>query len=50
MSVDGQDHRVRRTDAGESYRIGLAESPDGVHWIRRGNGFGKSGFGYAVLR
>jgi hypothetical protein len=74
-----------RTDPGQSYRLGYAESLDGIHWLRRddevgidrsatgwdsemleyshvfvskrgiylfynGNGFGQSGFGYAVLR
>ena len=74
-----------RTDPGQSYRLGYAESSDGIHWLRRdnevridrsatgwdsemleysyvsvskrgiylfynGNGFGQSGFGYAVLR
>jgi hypothetical protein len=74
-----------RTDPGQSYRLGYAESVDGIHWLRRddevgidrsatgwdsemleyshvfvskrgiylfynGNGFGQSGFGYAVLR
>jgi hypothetical protein len=73
-----------RTDKRSSYRIGYAESPDGIKWTRKdedcgldvsasgwdsemvaypfvlaqagkkymfynGNGFGKSGFGYAVL-
>jgi hypothetical protein len=73
-----------RTDPGGSYRLGYAESPDGITWIRKdnevgisrsqegwdsqmmeychilhyedktymfynGNGFGKSGFGYAIL-
>ncbi len=73
-----------RTDKSSSYRIGYAESPDGIAWARKdedlgldisasgwdsemtaypyvyvhgeqrymfynGNGFGKSGFGYAVL-
>ena len=73
-----------RTDPGQSYRLGYAESSDGIHWLRRdnevgidksttgwdsemleyshvfvsrcgtylfynGNGFGQSGFGYAVL-
>jgi len=73
-----------RTDKKNSYRIGYAESEDGIHWIRKdeqvgidvsengwdsemiaypfvfnvkdkkymfynGNGFGKSGFGYAVM-
>jgi hypothetical protein len=73
-----------RTDRRQSYRLGYAESPDGVTWSRRdeqvgiepsasgwdsemmeypyvfehkgrkhmlynGNGFGESGFGYAVL-
>jgi hypothetical protein len=74
-----------RTDPGQSYRLGYAESSDGIHWLRRdnevgieksatawdsemleyshvlmskrgmylfynGNGFGQSGFGYAVLQ
>ena len=74
-----------RTDPGQSYRLGYAESLNGIHWLRRddevgidrsatgwdsemleyghvfvsnrgiylfynGNGFGQSGFGYAVLR
>lgn len=74
-----------RTDPSQSYRLGYAESLDGIHWLRRddevgidrsatgwdsemleyshvfvskrgiylfynGNGFGQSGFGYAVLR
>ncbi|MCI0415674.1 hypothetical protein L0222_23105 [bacterium] len=73
-----------RTDPNRSYRLGYAESSDGIQWIRKddevgisrsetgwdsemmeycyvyqyqgrwfllynGNGFGKSGFGYAVL-
>lgn len=73
-----------RTDPKQSYRLGYAESTDGLHWIKKdievgiarsergwdsemieycylyqhqgqkylfynGNGFGKSGFGYAVL-
>ncbi len=73
-----------RTDRNASYRIGYAESADGVNWVRKdqeagiersgagwdsdmieycqviryrdtkyifynGNGFGKTGFGYAVL-
>lgn len=73
-----------RTDRNNSYRLGYAESSDGVKWVRKddevgielsdegwdsimmeyctsyvydgkryliynGNGFGKSGFGYAVL-
>jgi hypothetical protein len=73
-----------RTDPEQSYRLGYAESSDGINWIRKdkevgiarseegwdsemmeychicrwqaktymfynGNGFGKSGFGYAVL-
>jgi len=73
-----------RTDPKQGYRLGYAESLDGIHWIRKdnevgiarskegwdsemieychvfrhddkiylfynGNGFGKSGFGYAVL-
>jgi hypothetical protein len=73
-----------RTDPGQSYRLGYAESADGIYWLRRdnevgidrsptgwdsqmleysyvsvsegeiylfynGNGFGQSGFGYAVL-
>jgi predicted GH43/DUF377 family glycosyl hydrolase len=73
-----------RTDKEQSYRIGYAESTDGLNWIRKdeeagidrsetgwdsamieypyvyehkgrkymfynGNGFGESGFGYAVL-
>jgi hypothetical protein len=73
-----------RTDHSQSYRIGYAESPDGLNWTRKddqvgidvstsgwdsemicypfvldinhrrymfynGNGFGKSGFGYAIL-
>jgi hypothetical protein len=73
-----------RIDREKSYRIGYAESPDGIKWIRKddeggigrseegwdsemtaypylyeyegkkymlynGNGFGKSGFGYAIL-
>jgi hypothetical protein len=73
-----------RTDPELSYRIGYAESLDGIHWIRKdnevgisrseegwdsemmeycyifrhegktmmfynGNGFGRSGFGYAIL-
>ena len=73
-----------RTDPNQSYRLGYAESADGIHWLRRddevgidrsatgwdsemleyghvfvsrrgtylfynGNGFGQSGFGYAVL-
>jgi hypothetical protein len=70
-----------RNDRAQSYRLGLAESPDGITWTRRdagiersesgwdsemmeycyvyqrgdrsylfynGNGFGKTGFGYAV--
>lgn len=76
--------RDYRTDRSQSYRIGYAESGDGVHWQRKdeqagidvskdgwdsemicypsvyrhsgqlfmlynGNGFGRSGFGYAVL-
>ncbi len=75
--------RDYRTDLRESYRIGYAESPDGLTWVRRdedagidvssegwdsemiaygfvvrngagllmvynGNGFGRSGFGYAT--
>ena len=74
-----------RTDPRQSYRLGYAESPDGIVWSRRddrvgiersssgwdsemmeycylykhegneylfynGNGFGKTGFGFAVLR
>jgi hypothetical protein len=74
-----------RTDPNQSYRLGYAESTDGIHWLRRdnevgihrsatgwdsemleysyvfvskrgiylfynGNGFGQSGFGYALLR
>jgi hypothetical protein len=74
-----------RTDPMQSYRLGFAESLDGVNWIRKdsemgiefsetgwdsnmqeyctsyilnniryliynGNGFGKSGFGYAFLK
>ena len=74
-----------RTDKRHSYRIGYAESDDGIGWIRKdhqvgidisetgwdsemvaypyvfehkgnkimlynGNGFGKSGFGYAILK
>lgn len=77
----GNDYR---TDRSKSYRIGYAESPDGLKWTRKdeqvginvsekgwdsemicypfvmdvndrrymfynGNGFGRSGFGYAVL-
>jgi len=73
-----------RTDAQRSYRLGYAESVDGINWVRKddevgidrsesgwdcemmeycyiyehkgkkyllynGNGFGKSGFGYAIL-
>lgn len=73
-----------RTDKAQSYRIGYAESPDGIKWTRKdeivgidvsesgwdaqmienphvyehngrkfmlynGNGFGASGFGYAIL-
>lgn len=73
-----------RTGRSQSYRIGYAESQDGIHWTRKdecvgidvsengwdsemiaypyiykhmdttylfynGNGFGKSGFGYAIL-
>ena len=73
-----------RTDSSGSYRLGYAESPDGITWTRKddevgisrsqegwdsemmeychilhyedktymfynGNGFGKSGFGYAIL-
>ena len=73
-----------RTDKAQSYRLGYAESPDGVRWTRKdeevgiersesgwdsqmmeypyvyehkgkkhmlynGNGFGETGFGYAVL-
>lgn len=73
-----------RTDVDQSYRMGYAESEDGIHWTRNdaeagiarsedgwdsemigypnvyehggrkymlynGNGFGRSGFGYAVL-
>ena len=73
-----------RIDPEQSYRLGYAESPDGVNWVRKdnevglaraeegwdsemieychichyqdntylfynGNGFGKSGFGYAIL-
>ena len=73
-----------RTDVEQSYRMGYAESEDGIHWKRKdkeagiarsedgwdsemigyphvyeleghkymlynGNGFGRSGFGYAVL-
>jgi hypothetical protein len=73
-----------RTDPSQSYRLGYAESLDGIHWLRRddqvgiersaagwdsemleyshvfvskdktylfynGNGFGQSGFGYAML-
>lgn len=73
-----------RTDPEQAYRLGYAESPDGIDWTRRdgevgirrseegwdsemigyphvyehrgkkhmlynGNGFGRSGFGYAVL-
>jgi hypothetical protein len=73
-----------RTDAGASYRIGYAESNDGISWVKKdseagidvspegwdsgmiaypdlyieggrktlfynGSGFGKSGFGYAVM-
>ena len=73
-----------RSERSTSYRIGYADSPDGLHWTRRddlvgiershrgwdsemleycyyseagqapylfynGNGFGSSGFGYAVL-
>jgi len=75
--------RDYRTDPKQSYRLGYAESPDGISWQRKdnevgidrsddgwdsemieycytyqhsrrymfynGNGFGKSGFGYAVL-
>ena len=76
--------RGYRTDPAESYRLGYAESPDGVRWTRmddrvgiersrdgwdaqmmeypfvyehkgrkhmlyNGNGFGESGFGWAVL-
>ena len=76
--------RNYRTDPGQSYRLGFAESSDGIQWLRRdnevgidrsatgwdsemleyshvfvskrgtylfynGNGFGQSGFGYAVL-
>jgi hypothetical protein len=72
-----------RTDRSQSYRLGYAESPDGISWIRKdgeagidrseqgwdsvmmcypyvyqcgsrkyllynGNGFGESGFGYAI--
>lgn len=74
-----------RTDRSKSYRLGYAESPDGVNWTRmddktgitlseegwdsimmeyasgfffkgkrylvyNGNGFGESGFGYAILK
>jgi hypothetical protein len=74
-----------RTSKENSYRVGYAESEDGIHWIRQdeivgidvsetgwdaemlaypyvyehkgkkymiynGNGFGKSGFGYAILK
>jgi hypothetical protein len=74
-----------RTDPGQSYRLGYAESVDGIDWVRKdrdvgiersetgwdsemieyccihehrgkkymfynGNGFGKSGFGYAILQ
>lgn len=73
-----------RTDPAQSYRLGYAESTDGISWVRKdneagitpsrdgwdsemieycqigryngktylfynGNGFGKSGFGYAIL-
>jgi len=73
-----------RTNKEQSYRIGYAESPDGIKWVRKdeeagidrsdtgwdsemieypyvyqhkgkkymlynGNGFGESGFGYAIL-
>jgi hypothetical protein len=73
-----------RTDKNQSYRLGYAESPDGITWMRRdsevgidrsdrgwdstmieypciyvhrgrkymlynGDGFGETGFGYAVL-
>lgn len=76
--------RGYRTNRAESYRLGYAESPDGIEWTRKdgavgidrsdegwdsvmmcypyiythrgkkyllynGNGFGESGFGYAVL-
>jgi len=76
--------RGYRSDVSQSYRIGYAESPDGIQWTRKddrvgidisgegwdsmmvaypnlyryngktymlynGNGFGKSGLGYAVL-
>ncbi|HEX8475884.1 MAG TPA: hypothetical protein VF666_17795 [Pyrinomonadaceae bacterium] len=76
--------RHYRTDKAQSYRLGYAESTDGIHWTRKddevgiersedgwdsmmmeypfvyehrgrkymlynGNGFGETGFGYAVL-
>lgn len=81
---DGEQYRMWYSYRGTAYRIGYAESPDGIHWRRRdaetgidvspegwdaemieyphvfdhqgqrymlynGNGYGRTGFGLAVL-